>query len=132
MNEIPRFLEIEEVLKIHDEEINCSGGAKGIRELKYLESAIGAPQAAFGGKFLMDIFEMAATYVKSIGCNHSFVDGNKRTATASALTFLYLNGYELNEKYDEELADKVLELINKQISKNDLAKYFEENCVTIK
>ncbi|NBC67033.1 MAG: type II toxin-antitoxin system death-on-curing family toxin [Bacteroidetes bacterium] len=38
---------------------------------------------------------------------HRFVDGNKRTALASALTFLYLNGYEVEESYDLELADLV-------------------------
>jgi death-on-curing protein len=131
MKEIPRFLEISEVLKFHAEEIKRSGGAKEIRDIKALESASGAPQASFGGKFLMDLFEMAATYVNSICSNHPFLDGNKRTAAVSALVFLFFNGYELNETYDEELADKILDLVNKRSSKNDLAQYFEKNCAKI-
>jgi death-on-curing protein len=57
----------------------------------------------------MDIFEMAATYLNSIAINHPFMDGNKRTALASSLTFLFMNGYEIEESYDEELADKTLD-----------------------
>jgi death on curing protein len=131
MKEIPRFLELDEILQFHAEEIKRSGGAKGIRDLNALKSALGAPQAAFGGKFLFNIFEMAAAYVNSISLDHPFLDGNKRAAAVSALIFLYLNGYELNEKYDEELADKILDLVNKRISKIDLAHYFEKNCCKI-
>jgi death-on-curing protein len=39
----------------------------------------------------MDIFEMAATYLNSLAMDHPFLDGNKRTALASCLTFLYIN-----------------------------------------
>lgn len=121
-----RFLKINEIIEIHDEEIIAAGGLEGIRDIKLLESAIGAVQATFDGKFLMSIFEMAATYVNSIVFNHPFLDGNKRTAAASALTFLYLNGYNINEKYDEELADKVLGLVNKKINKATIADYFKD------
>jgi death-on-curing protein len=76
----------------------------------------------------MDIFEMSATYINSICFNHPFVDGNKRVAAICALAFLDINGFNFKEKYDEELADKILHLVNKKITKNDLAKYFKENC----
>jgi death-on-curing protein len=56
---------------------------------------------------------------------HPFVDGNKRTALASALTFLYLNGYSIKEKYDDELAELVLDYIAKNISKENIAEYFK-------
>lgn len=105
----PRFLSISEILEIHTAEIKAAGGAAGIRDIKLLESAAGAVKAAFGGKYLMDIFEMAATYVNSVVFNHPFVAGNKRTAAASALTFLYLNGFELEESYNEELADVIID-----------------------
>jgi death-on-curing protein len=78
----PRFLTISEVMEIHDQEIAAAGGLSGVRDLKALESALGAPQASFNSEFLMDIFEMAATYINSIALNHPFLDGNKRTALA--------------------------------------------------
>jgi death on curing protein len=122
-----RFLKIDEILYFHEQEIKQSGGAHGIRDLNSLESAIFAPKAVFEGEFLMDIFEMAATYVNSICFNHPFLDGNKRTATVSALSFLYLNGYECDETYEEELADLILDLVIKKIDKNKTAEYFRSH-----
>ena len=121
MNIEPRFLTVSEVINIHDQEIASAGGLTGVRDLAVLESALGAPQASFSGQFLMDIFEMAATYLNSIAINHPFLDGNKRTALASPCTFLFMNGYEIEETYDEELADKTLDLVTRKITKSDFA-----------
>jgi death on curing protein len=121
----PRFLLVPEVLYIHDQEILISGGSPGIRDMAALESALGAPLASINGSLLMNIFEMAATYLNSIAFNHPFVDGNKRTALATMLTFLFMNGYEVEELYHEELADKTLELLAHKISKSELAQYLK-------
>jgi death on curing protein len=121
----PRFLTISEVIEIHDQEIAIAGGLSGIRDTKALESALGAPQASFGGKFIMDIFEMAATYINSIALNHPFLDGNKRTALATSLTFLFINGMEIDERYTVELADKTLDLVARKITKSDLAQHLK-------
>jgi death-on-curing protein len=99
-----------------------------IRDINLLHSAIDAPKATFAGKFLMNIFEMAATYVNSICFNHPFLDGNKRVAAISALVFLDINGYNFNEKYDEELADIILKLVTHKITKQDPASYFKQRC----
>jgi hypothetical protein len=53
----------------------------------------------------------------------------KQASMASALTFLYLNGYEIEESYDLELADLVLGFLSKDISKEDLAKHLKENAI---
>lgn len=74
----------------------------------------------------MGIFEMAASYVQSLSINHPFIDGNKRTAAASALTFLYLNGYETAERHEEEIADLVLDFLAGKITKADITRYFRE------
>jgi death-on-curing protein len=122
----PRFLELDEVLFFHEQEMRRSEGAFGIRDIKALESAIAAPKATFSGKYLMNLFEMTATYINSICFNHPFLDGNKRTAALSAVVFLYLNGYEYTEGYEEELADKIIALVTKRINKKDLAFYFRK------
>ncbi len=70
---------------------------------------------------------MAASYIICLTIRHPFVDGNKRTALASALTFLYINGYEVEESYDLELADLILDFLSKNISKEDLAKHLKVN-----
>ena len=52
----------------------------------------------FAGGFLHDDrFAMAAAYLFHIARNHPFLDGNKRTAIVSALTFLDLNGFEIED-----------------------------------
>jgi death-on-curing protein len=121
----PRFLTISEIIEIHDQEITAAGGLAGIRDSKALESAVGAPQASFKGKLIMDIFEMAATYLNSIALDHPFLDGNKRTALASCLTFLYINGFEIVEQTDSELADKTLDLVAHKVTKSDLAQHLK-------
>lgn len=131
MTDEPRFLTVSEVTEIHDREIETAGGLAGTRDMKTLESAVAAPQASFGGEYVMDIFETAATYVNSIAMNHSFVDGNKRTALASALTFLFMNGYEVTESYNEELADRTLDLVTRRISKAQFTEHLRSRSAEI-
>lgn len=118
------FISLDDAHFFHGKEIKEAGGAGDIRELKELEAAFAAPKATKGGEYLMDVFEMAASYVESICTRHPFPDGNKRTAIACAFTFLYLNGYVVDETYDEELADKILALVTHSIDKKELAEYF--------
>ena len=121
------FISVENALYFHEEEIKRSGGAGDILDLSSLEAAIDAPKATFEGVYLYNIFEMATTYVESIVMRHPFLDGNKRTGAVCAVTFLYMNGYELIESYDEDLADRVLDLIVHKISKSELSGYFRNN-----
>lgn len=58
-----------------------------------LESAVAAPQAAFGGtSTFTDIIDVAAAYLFYLCANHPFLDGNKRTALGACLVFLRVNG----------------------------------------
>jgi len=88
-----------------------ASGISGIRDQTALEAALGAPKASFGGACLMNLFEMAATYVESVYANHPFLDGNNRAGTACALKFLYLNGYEVDENHDEDLPCKLHKMV---------------------
>lgn len=88
-------LSVEIVQEIHGEAIAQFGGTEGIRDLALLESAVAAPQAAFGGKSpYKDVSEIAAAYLFYICRNHPFLDGNKRAALGACLVFLRLNGIE--------------------------------------
>jgi death-on-curing protein len=81
------------VLKIHEAQLEQFGGLARLRDLALLESALGQPQATFGGEYLHeDLFAMAAAYLFHIVKNHPFVDGNKRTGYVAAFTFLEING----------------------------------------
>ncbi len=116
-----RFLSVSDILEIHQDQISRYGGAADIRDTGLLLSAAAQPEAAFGGSFLHDgIFEMAAAYLFHIVQNHPFVDGNKRTETASALVFLDINGYEVDCDSDE-LADLVIEVTLGKAKKPEIA-----------
>lgn len=117
------FLTPEEVLKIHTMELERTGGEPGLRDKDLLESAIAQPFAGFGGVFLhSDIFEMAAAYIFHIAKNHPFVDGNKRAATLSALTFLDVNGITIDVD-DDELASIVEATVVDAIGKAEVADF---------
>lgn len=87
----PEFLDIHDVLRIHEDQIERYGGSAGLRDPGLLASAVETPRSTFDGKLLHDdLFEIAAAYLFHIVNNHPFVDGNKRTGTAAALIFLDL------------------------------------------
>ncbi|HET7710856.1 MAG TPA: type II toxin-antitoxin system death-on-curing family toxin [Thermoanaerobaculia bacterium] len=121
----PTFLTLDEVLAIHESRIRKYGGSSGVRDLGLLESAIGTPEATFGGVFLHEtLFAMAAAYLFHIAQNHPFVDGNKRTALACALAFLRLNGVRIVSPEDD-LYDLVIGVAEGRVSKAAVAVFFE-------
>jgi death-on-curing protein len=123
----PSFLSMEDILSIHEQEIKRAGGKPNIRESESIEACVDAPKVTFDGKYLNNLFEMAATYLSCLTIRHPFVDGNKRTALASGLTFLYLNGYEIEETYALELADLVIDFLTKEFTKENVARHLKEN-----
>jgi death-on-curing protein len=122
----PLFLDVEDILYIHRREVERSGGDPGLRDREALEAAAAVPRASHGGEYLLDLFNMAATYVVTIAVRHPFLDGNKRAAAASALTFLYVNGFDITERHPEELADAVLALLSKDLDREQLGRWFKE------
>ncbi len=124
---MPEFLTLEEILRLHHYQIERYGGDPGIRDLKLLLSAIAVPQAGFAGKFLHDdIIEMAAAYLFHIVKNHPFVDGNKRTGTAAAITFLAVNGVELDAD-EKALANIVIAVASGKADKAAVAEFIRNN-----
>jgi len=86
---------LDEILTIHESVLEQDGGSSGIRSQELLESALAAPKASFGGKPIIgDGIEIAAAYLYYLCKNHPFVDGNKRVALVTSVTFLRLNGYD--------------------------------------
>jgi death-on-curing protein len=77
---------------IHDRQIARHGGAPGLRDRALLEMGCARAMnlAAYKDAGLSEI---AAAYAFGIAKAHAFVDGNKRTAFVTAITFLRLNGH---------------------------------------
>ncbi len=124
-----RFLDIQEILEIHDSLIDSYGGLFGLRDLGLLASAVEIPKAKISKKFLHPtLFNQAAAYLFHICNNHPFLDGNKRTATASALVFLENNLVAL-DFHGEELKQLVLLTANGKANKDMLSAFFQQSQV---
>jgi death on curing protein len=122
----PRFLELSEVLFIHEPQIDQFGGTRGIRDLGLLESAVAQPKMMFGKQLLHpEIYKQASAYLYHIARNHPFIDGNKRTAFAAMDTFLRLNNYRLKLTNDEQY-QLVLKVAQGKLEKQELAQCFEQ------
>jgi death-on-curing protein len=124
----PIFLTAEEVLEIHVQQIDRYGGSHGVREMAVLESAVAMPQATFGGEFLhRSIPAMAAAYLFHICQNHPFIDGNKRAGANAAVTFLFMNDWDLSLDEDE-FTDLVLSVASSEMDKAELTAIFDGRC----
>ena len=127
----PVFLSLDEILEIHEQQIERYGGSAGLRDAAGLESAVATPQATFGGEFLhTSIPAMAAAYLFHLCQNHAFIDGNKRVGANSAITFLLMNNWEPTFD-EEELVDLVLSIATGELSKAELTEIFQSRCKSI-
>lgn len=120
----PVFLDVEDVLLIHEEQLPIYGGSAGLRDRGLLESAVAVPHATAGGEFAHeDLFAMAAAYAFHIAQNQPFVDGNKRTGLLAALVFLDLNGVTVDDP-GEELYGAMIAVAERRLDKGGIAALF--------
>jgi len=125
----PLFLTVDEVLRLHDMQLELYGGMAGVRDLGLLESAVATPAMAFGGEFLhKDIFEMAAAYLFHLARNHAFADGNKRVALHASYVFLAMNGFRL-EMESDALYDLTIAVATGVADKQEVAAVFRAGSV---
>lgn len=122
----PFYISLEVVLEIHRRQLKEFGGAEGVRNPSGIESAVEVPKSTFDGQDLYPtLFLKAAAYAFHIAEAQAFVDGNKRVALDVALTFLAINGHEINAER-LELYDAMINIAEKRMSKNELADLFEK------
>jgi len=121
----PVFLTLDEILEIHQQQIETYGGLLGLRDSGALHSAVATPTVTFEGHYLHPtIPAMAAAYLFHLSQNHPFLDGNKRTGANAAITFLRLNDWEPTFS-ENELVDTALAVASGRLSKQDLVAFFE-------
>ena len=85
------YLNVSQVISIHQNMIDQTGDTPGIRDRGLLESAVLSPETGY----YASIVEELAALIESMFVNHPSVDGNKRTAMDAADTFLRMNGHSL-------------------------------------
>ena len=121
MNNI-RFISLQEAISIQVDQIKQYGGRMGIRDLNLLSSAIELPKATLDSNFLHEtIFDMASAYLFHICQNHAFMDGNKRTALATCLIFLTLNGIN-TDKPKSNLYNLTIQVAKGNLTKKEISR----------
>lgn len=122
-----KYPTLDEVVAIHFRVTEKTGGSQGVRDWDLLPSALGRPQATFGGEDLYPgIFLKAAALIQSISSNHPFIDGNKRTALATLEYFLYLNNLEI-EATQREKVDFILWAENEKPTLDQIAIWIKKH-----
>ena len=123
----PFYISLDVVLEIHQRQLNEFGGADGVRNRPGLEAAVESPKATFDGNDLYPtLFLKAAAYAYHLAESQAFVDGNKRAALDVALTFLAINGFEI-EAEQMELYDAMIAIAEKTMTQEKLADLFERS-----
>jgi death on curing protein len=121
----PIWLEVDEVIDMHAEQLAIFGGPEGIRDHGLLESAVLRPvnQWHYGQT---DMAALAAAYAFGLARNHAFVDGNKRIAFQAMMVFL--RGNDIAFAPDPAHATEIiLALAAGEVSEESLTRWIRDN-----
>jgi len=118
-----RYLTLENVIDIHDWQIEQFGGAPGVRDAGLIEAALLRPQTGY----YADVLEEAAALWESLTMNPGFVDGNKRIGFAATYIFLRLNGYLLTPGAGQTTEFVLTSLESNTFTKDKLNEWLRNN-----
>lgn len=121
----PRWLTYEQVIAIHSRQLRRFGGAPGLRDEGMLRSALERPPKKWHYE-QVDLVGLAAAYGFSLAKNHAFVDGNKRIAFMTMVSFLRKNEVPFAPDQAQATA-MMLSLAAGEVSEQSLARWIAEN-----
>lgn len=103
-----------QIILLHTQMIQQSGGSDGIRDEGLLDSAISQPFQTFDDiELYPGVIDKAVRLGYGLITDHPFIDGNKRIGTHTMLVLLAINGIEL--QYDnEDLISLILKIAGGQ------------------
>lgn len=114
------WLNETQIISLHRDVVNATGGSDGLRLEGLLQSALAAPLQTYDDKELFpSLTEKAARLAFGLTRFHPFVDGNKRIGVHAMLVVLALNGIELTYT-QKELSDLFLSLASGEIGYDEL------------
>ncbi|RED30280.1 death-on-curing protein [Rhodopseudomonas thermotolerans] len=121
----PVWLDVDEVIDMHAEQLSIFGGPEGIRDRGMLESALMRPvnQWHYGET---DMAALAAAYAFGLARNHPFVDGNKRIAFLAMIAFLRINEIKF-APLPGEATEIILALAAGEVSEASLTRWIRDN-----
>lgn len=114
------------ILQMHSLLIQETGGSKGVKDRRLLDSALNLPFQTFNGEDIYKTIRAKASRLAfSIINNHAFVDGNKRIGILSMIVFLDINGIEV-DCTDDELIELGLGVASGKINYEELLNWIIE------
>ena len=126
----PIWVPDKAVYIVHDRQIARHGGASGLRDEGLLQGALQRPVNKWQYENA-DSFECAAAYAFGIAKAHAFVDGNKRTAFVTSITFLRLNGWHFVTEPAEGVAF-MEDLASGVVSEESFRNWLEQRSTVVK
>lgn len=119
----PRFMNLDDVLWLHRQEVCRTQHEVGLRDQGLLESAIAAAQNVYYYGPPCDLYDLAAAYAFHIAQNQPFIDGNKRAAFLCAMVFLEVNGAPISSP-SPRLYDAMIAIAERTLDREGLAQVF--------
>lgn len=117
------YLDMEDVLSLHQTQLEYFGGAPGVRDAGLIEAALARPQSGY----YRDLLEEAAALWESLTMNHGFIDGNKRVGFAATYVFLAINGLRITASTEATLVFVIDALESGTFNKDKLEPWLREN-----
>lgn len=111
---------------IHTDQIREHGGLSRVRDETALESALARPRQKWHYAQKMDVALLAAGYGFSLVKNHPYRDGNKRIGFLCIVTFLGINGHDLDAT-DADVISEMLALADGRVSEEELAEWIRQH-----
>ena len=127
----PAWLSRVVVDAVHHDQLREHGGLSGIRDENVLESALARPQQKWHyDNEKADIPSLAAAYAFGIVKNHPYRDGNKRIGFLAMVTFMGINGCELDVA-DANVVDEIRALASGDVQEAELAQWIRKHSVPV-
>lgn len=122
----PQWLSRVVVDAIHTDQLREHGGLPGIRDESALESALARAQQKWHYAEMTDMPSLAAAYGFGLTMNHPYRDGNKRIGFLALVTFLGVNGYDLDAT-DADVISEMLALADGQVGEEAFADWVRKH-----
>ena len=121
----PIWLEVDDVVDMHAEQLAMFRGPEGVQDRGLLESAILRPvnQWHYGQT---DMAALAAAYAFGLARNHAFVDGNERAAFHAMMVFLRVNDIPFTPDPAHATA-MILALTAGEVNEDGLTRWIRDN-----
>jgi death-on-curing protein len=114
---------------IHTDQLREHGGLLGLRDEHALEAAIARPRHKWRYEPDSDLAALGAAYAFGLARNHPCNDGNKRVALLAMLTFVSVNGSDV-EASDADLLTTVIALAAGRLNEAELAGWLRAHLVS--